>query len=171
MNRLAIALLLSTAACGVPRSEVVAHCDVPQFGRVNFEFMPNCETVQANFETARTAFDKHGIIAADDFYASLRGVPIHVRKYISWDAHSGYYDILGGVELGHLMNELGHELLHVFDANHFGILSGSHPGWDKNGYLDAASECRTTSSAPHDGMDSVSAEKAGVYWTPVPGND
>jgi hypothetical protein len=159
-------IFLLSVACGLPREDVVSTCNVPGFGKVTFEFKANCDAVAANFEAVRVAFDVHGVLSAKDFNYQLGGVPIHVRKYLAWGQQDGVYMPVTGIELGNRMQTLAHELMHALDAARFGVLSGAHIDWDKNGRNEAASDYMSSFQPPFEQGDD-----SGAVWGWMPGTE
>jgi hypothetical protein len=124
----------------------VQTCFVAGLERVQLEFAVDCLAVEQLYALARQMMSDRGLVPAESRAFAGTRVLVIDEPYISHDGMrlNGMYasGSPDEITLERRAETLLHELLHAWQEKHGVSNSGSHPGWDTNGYFAADSAFR-----------------------------
>lgn len=138
---LAVATTMALLGCGGLAGNTL--CPQLGVGPVTTErgLRVDCAALDANLSRADDICADYGIATSDEFWAAMGNVEIHFRGEYIWESGAygpvlGYYEP-GRMVLGRDAQALLHEFLHHLEASRGWIFTGSHAGWESNGFNSA----------------------------------
>jgi hypothetical protein len=112
------------------------HDGIPCIGTVHSEAPIDGNAFHANLSSAREIFAQRGIMTAAQFCAAFDDLDVYVvdADRLEPGGPVGRYVWPVGIYTERTGRAAVHELLHVWDVQHGALMTGSHDGWETNGY-------------------------------------